>query len=805
MSFKSTFSNYSKSLAQKILPIIKNLKTKTISLKEDYIIYPKNKPLFNDLTIIHRNIKKYCTSVKQYQTFIINSIIFDQRIHKVAVFKNNLLWDESSEFLKRFYKKKESIERIPKISEYYEKYTLFPPVYFGFEGLIIIIMNKWTKRKKTYLEYIEDHEDEKEAKKEKKKNVSFEPLISPSLLTNKASSKSIISKNTLDLSKLDNEINKNDINNKNNIGIKNKINNYIKETNKINKVKKKENISSLSFSEIIDDLSSHYSVIIQKENKNNNKIYDTANNKKKKQDKKYRKSQNTKSNKKSNKKEGRNGININKARNTYNNMTNNSRITNMTKISQMKTTLSPRKKIKICLNKKKNKYILVNKNTNIIERNGNMPFPSDMKKFQKKIMNTENHFFKVHNLPINGGNSTKNNNSKGTIRVNTISNYLTEKNKIINNNILQKREEIYSSKKPGYNFIKNINKKNTMYINKKKYSCSTINNASIQNSKDKNLDTINYNIKNIIKQKNSFQIKRKSLIETNNTSNSINNQHWPLTYRNSNNQPFNYLKERPSVSNLVVRTTLSKEKQEKPSNKDKNSIQKNNSKKLYLEDPFIYKLTQLTKKKQISITNTNSLSKIKDSKNFTHYGINSIIENTNNYETKTNSSNNNFNTNNLKKINNRKNLVLTKLNSKKQLIYNNKSKLLGEDIIRNNSTSLHKNRDHSINLNFPGQISNSHSYRPNKINNSKNINLNLNLNIHFNIDVENKNKGKKIVLNKAIINQLNNRINKNQKFSTMIRNKDNSCQYPLTSKNSKRYLNDLNLYNKKEFTILKKF
>ena len=80
------------------------------------------------------------TTIRKYRIFIINSIIFDQRIHKVAVFKNNLLWDESSEFLKRYYKKKESTERIPKISEYYEKYTLFPPIYFGLEGLIVIII-----------------------------------------------------------------------------------------------------------------------------------------------------------------------------------------------------------------------------------------------------------------------------------------------------------------------------------------------------------------------------------------------------------------------------------------------------------------------------------------------------------------------------------------------------------------------------------------------------------------------------------------------------------------------------------------
>ena len=165
MSYKTTYNNYSKSLTEKKLSILKNITKKNSSLKENSNFYSTINSPFNINTLIKTNLKKYTTITQKYHIFIINSIIFDQRIHKVAVFKNNLLWDESSEFLKRFYKIKESIERIPKISEYYENYTLFPPVYFGLEGLILIIMNKWTKRKKKYLEYLEDHEEEKKRKK----------------------------------------------------------------------------------------------------------------------------------------------------------------------------------------------------------------------------------------------------------------------------------------------------------------------------------------------------------------------------------------------------------------------------------------------------------------------------------------------------------------------------------------------------------------------------------------------------------------------------------------------------------------
>ena len=148
MSLKSTSNSHTKSSK------LKKLSFSKVSTKNNELFKHKNQLSNKSVTpkilynLIFKNLKKYSTSKKKYNKYIINSIIFDHRIHIVAVFKNNLLWDESSEFLKRFYKNNESFDRIPKISEYYEKYTLFSPVYFGLEGLIVIIMNKWTKKKK---------------------------------------------------------------------------------------------------------------------------------------------------------------------------------------------------------------------------------------------------------------------------------------------------------------------------------------------------------------------------------------------------------------------------------------------------------------------------------------------------------------------------------------------------------------------------------------------------------------------------------------------------------------------------------
>ena len=769
MSYKTTFSIYSKSFTEKKIIDKKKSSTKNISHKNYHELFNQNLFPFNLYHITSKNLKKYSTSNKKYRIFIINSIIFDQRIHKVAVFKNNLLWDESSEFLKRFYKKKESVERIPKISEYYEKYTLFPPVYFGLDGLIVIIMNKWTKRKKNYLEYIEDHEDEREERKKKNKNISFEKLINSSLINYNASSKSILSKNTLDLSKFENESNK-----------KSTVNNDIKNNNRNFNTLNKEN--SLSLSDIIDDLSSQYSIIFNNGINNNNKINKSVKDK----DKKNKKELQINLNKKNLKKEGRNEINVNKIKNNYyyntKSLTNNSKMNsiNMTK-SQTKSIESPRKTIKICLNKKNTKYLLTNNNPNIIKRNNNnLPLPSESKKFQKKLMNTDNIINKNNEIHGKGIFNTKNNN-KGTIRVNTITSYIIEKNKILNSNLIQRsnksiKDDIISSKKINYDRIKSNNiKKNLIYSNKKNYS--DINNGNTLNFIERN----SYNkINNMIREKNFVKIKRKSFIDNNYSCNNFSTQK-PLTYRDTSNQIY-YLYEKPSSQNLKRNIIINNKNNNCMENSHSNTkngrnIEKNN-KNLCLEDPFIYKLTQLTKKKQISLTSTNSFSKIKNVKNFTHYGISSILE-TNHYDSKYST-----NTTKLNKIKNKKNLVLTKLNS-----LNMESKLLRDDI-RNNSTSLNKNNDNSMNLNLQNKISNSHSYKPNN-SNSKNINLNLNLNIHFNIDIENKKKGKKILLNKAIITQMQDKYNKSHKYSKEFQNKNNNHQCPLTSRNSERLLRDL--------------
>lgn len=145
-------------------------------------------------------LTKYNPTPSTYNTKIINDIIHDERKHIVCLFKNFLFWDETSDFLKRFYFLFESVNRLPQITDYYETYTLFPPVYFAFED-IIKILNKNTKRKKKYLEMIEENEDKvynelkngNNKNKSKDKNIKY--IISPSEIKEISSLKSYKNEN----------------------------------------------------------------------------------------------------------------------------------------------------------------------------------------------------------------------------------------------------------------------------------------------------------------------------------------------------------------------------------------------------------------------------------------------------------------------------------------------------------------------------------------------------------------------------------------------------------------------------------
>ena len=111
--------------------------------------------------------KKYSIQSNFYGKIIINNIIYNEKTHIVAKFKDYLVLDDLSEFLKRFYKKKESFTRLTLYFEYYNIYSKIFPNYTVLKESRYIYKNIHKKQKILDLQQEEEVSEEKEKNKEK--------------------------------------------------------------------------------------------------------------------------------------------------------------------------------------------------------------------------------------------------------------------------------------------------------------------------------------------------------------------------------------------------------------------------------------------------------------------------------------------------------------------------------------------------------------------------------------------------------------------------------------------------------------
>jgi hypothetical protein len=51
--------------------------------------------------LVYLNLQKYSSTIEEYNTKVINDIVFDERKRIVSLFKDYLLLDENNDFLKR--------------------------------------------------------------------------------------------------------------------------------------------------------------------------------------------------------------------------------------------------------------------------------------------------------------------------------------------------------------------------------------------------------------------------------------------------------------------------------------------------------------------------------------------------------------------------------------------------------------------------------------------------------------------------------------------------------------------------------
>jgi len=136
----------------------KHIKNKT------YIFYIKKKPHKSIEYLVHQKfIKKYIHMSLNYNKYITNNIIFNEKTHLVSIFKEYLIIDDEAEFLKRYYKKDEILTRLPKFFEFYFLYSKLFPNYTS------ILENKFLynniHQKQKMIEYQEKMEKEKNNKK----------------------------------------------------------------------------------------------------------------------------------------------------------------------------------------------------------------------------------------------------------------------------------------------------------------------------------------------------------------------------------------------------------------------------------------------------------------------------------------------------------------------------------------------------------------------------------------------------------------------------------------------------------------
>ena len=119
--------------------------------------------------IVNRRFKKkYKIDQNRYNIYAIESIIFNDKTHLVALFKEYLIIDDDYEFLKRYYTKDESKTRLIKYIQYYETYNFLYPNYTSIPESKFIYHNIHKKQK-----ILDEQEQKGKVKSEKEKKNSL--------------------------------------------------------------------------------------------------------------------------------------------------------------------------------------------------------------------------------------------------------------------------------------------------------------------------------------------------------------------------------------------------------------------------------------------------------------------------------------------------------------------------------------------------------------------------------------------------------------------------------------------------------
>ena len=130
--------------------------------------------------------KKYSTGNYSYDKISINNLVFNETCRVVAKFKDFLIFDDNTEFLRRFYPSQDSDQRLKKILTFYETYSKIFPNYLVIEENKYLYRN--IRKKQKMIDAINEiKREEKENKKKlnekraNKKNKEINELFSPKI------------------------------------------------------------------------------------------------------------------------------------------------------------------------------------------------------------------------------------------------------------------------------------------------------------------------------------------------------------------------------------------------------------------------------------------------------------------------------------------------------------------------------------------------------------------------------------------------------------------------------------------------
>ena len=114
---------------------------------------------FNRITSYIQKLlyKKYFMSKTSYQKNLIKNIIYDDSSRLVAIFKEQLIINDTSEYLKRYYKIRESIVRLNKYFDIYEEFSKLFPNYTPLTEAKYIYVN--IHKKQNLIDILQDQND----------------------------------------------------------------------------------------------------------------------------------------------------------------------------------------------------------------------------------------------------------------------------------------------------------------------------------------------------------------------------------------------------------------------------------------------------------------------------------------------------------------------------------------------------------------------------------------------------------------------------------------------------------------------